>query len=603
MTELPELPPHVKAVECRFAVHCRPADKYHPHDLHVIKERVHFQDGTSKPHLRLLYDFKRDYYIANKGARNHTQKKEWEHVSKLVRFESTQHQLRENVARSLGKPGFRGSMRDLSESPYLYGTDISSTAIIKQQYRDKWDIQTPYTVAVYDTETDVVYGTNEILMATISQKENVYTAIQKKFVAAYVDPIAQIKALAEEHLGPILKERNITLHIAIVDTEIDVVKATIAKAHEWKPDFLTFWNAIFDIRKIEEACARAGVNLADLFSDPSVPPEFRHYRLKEGPAKKVTQSGRVHNFKPAQRWHAVYAPASFYVVDSMCTYYYVRAGEPAEAHYSLNYLLKKKLGETYGKLKFKEADHVSGLEWHKLMQSKYPLHYVVYNIYDCVGVEMFDEKVKDVQMQLPMFAGATDFADFKSQPKRTVNELHFFVQKLKEPRILGTTGPEMRDDEDKLVTRTKGWITMLPSHLVDDNGLRIISENPWLATNIRIHVGDLDVAASYPNGETVLNISKETTCKELVSIEGIPEYTQRMATINFSGGRTNAVEISCNLFNLPTLDMWLTAFNNPELQEPSKLLHERQLNMLLVPHPESTLEEEEDEEQQMQQAA
>ena len=63
-----------------------------------------------------------------------------------------------------------------------------------------------------------------------------------------------------------------------------------------------------------------------------------------------------------------------------------------------------------------------------------------------------------------------------------------------------------------------------------------------------------------PNGGAVFNISKETTRKELVEIEGISEYTRRMQGINLSAGQTNAVEVCVGLFNMPTLDTLLEAF-------------------------------------------
>lgn len=107
--------------------------------------------------------------------------------------------------------------------------------------------------------------------------------------------------------------------------------------------------------------------------------------------------------------------------------------------------------------------------------------------------------------------------------------------------------------------RTLG--VMLPSHLVADNGLRIIEENPEISTYARAYVADLDVAGSYPNGEVVFNISKTTTSKELVEIEGVPEEIQRMQTINFSAGRTNAVEFCTSMYKMPTMDTWLEAFN------------------------------------------
>lgn len=102
---------------------------------------------------------------------------------------------------------------------------------------------------------------------------------------------------------------------------------------------------------------------------------------------------------------------------------------------------------------------------------------------------------------------------------------------------------------------------MLPAHLVADNGLKCIEEYPDLTTNIRRDVGDLDVAASYPNGGAVFNISRETTAKEIVKIEGVDEFTQRMQGINLSSGHTNAVEVCCGLMGMPTLTQLLDAFN------------------------------------------
>ena len=105
---------------------------------------------------------------------------------------------------------------------------------------------------------------------------------------------------------------------------------------------------------------------------------------------------------------------------------------------------------------------------------------------------------------------------------------------------------------------------MLPAHLVADNGLKVIEEFPEMRTNIRRAVGDLDVSASYPNGECVFNVSKETTVKEIISIDGVDEYTQRMMGINLSAGHTNAVEICCNLFKMPTLIDLLDEFQKEQ---------------------------------------
>jgi hypothetical protein len=341
---------------------------------------------------------------------------------------------------------------------------------------------------------------------------------------------------------------------------MDVIKDCINKAHEWKPDFLSVWNILFDMNKILAACERAGVNPSSFMCDPSIPPQYRNFKFKEGAAKKITASGVTMNFKPAQRWNTVFCPSSFYWIDAMCAYRQVRTGQPDESSYSLDAMLKKNLNIT--KLKFEEADAYTGLEWHKFMQSNYPLEYIIYNMFDCISMEMLDEKTLDLQLSLPLFAGSTDFSNFNSQPRRAVNELHFFC--LNNDRVIGSTSGEMTDDFDEETVKISEWITALPSHLVVDNGLKIVMEDDNIVTNVRIHTGDLDVSAAYPTNECVMNVSKETTSKELIEVEGIDETSKRMQTINFSSGRTNATEFCTNMFGLPTFDQLLDAFKTTQ---------------------------------------
>jgi hypothetical protein len=101
---------------------------------------------------------------------------------------------------------------------------------------------------------------------------------------------------------------------------------------------------------------------------------------------------------------------------------------------------------------------------------------------------------------------------------------------------------------------------MLPAHLVDNNGLKVIEEYPDMRTNIRRSVGDLDVSAAYPNNGVCFNISKRTTMAEIIDIEGVDEFTRRMQGLNTLGGATNAVEVCTNLFSMPTMFQMLSAF-------------------------------------------
>jgi len=479
-----------KAIECRFATHVRSkTDK--GQDMHVIKEQIHYEDGSIKPSLRFIKNFERPYYITKIGLQTHLSKKEWADRDELNEFKSTQCNLLWNVAKTLGTPWFRGSMRDLQVSPYIYGTDISSTAILKQSYKNKWDITTQCTNAVFDTETDVINGTDQIVMATISYKDKVFTAIQESFLKTQVDPVNKILKLAHRYIGETLQKRGIKLEVVIMPTEIDVVKATIAKAHEWMPDFLSVWNLSFDMGKIIKACENANVDIAEIMSDPKVPDEYKYFKYKEGLAKKVTASGVVISYKPSDRWHSVFAPSSFYWVDAMCAYKKIRAGAPEEKSYALDAILGKELN--IGKLRLEEANGYTGLKWHQKMQTDHPLEYVVYNMFDCISMEMLDEKTLDLAVSLPMFSGSSDYNNFNSQPKRLADAMHHFC--LQNGKVIGSTSGKMKEEDDSEFSLA-GHIVMLPSHLVADNGLHIVEENPNISTNIRAHTGDLDVSSS-----------------------------------------------------------------------------------------------------------
>lgn len=93
-----------------------------------------------------------------------------------------------------------------------------------------------------------------------------------------------------------------------------------------------------------------------------------------------------------------------------------------------------------------------------------------------------------------------------------------------------------------------------------DNGLSVLEELPNVRSHIRTHVADLDIVSTYPNVQLILNISKETTYRELSRISGVQHGTQRMAGINLTGGFVNAVEIVCDLYKAPSFNQLLEDF-------------------------------------------
>ena len=264
---------------------------------------------------------------------------------------------------------------------------------------------------------------------------------------------------------------------------------------------------------------------------------------------------------PAERWHQVIAPASFYVLDAMCVYYKLRIAKGKDPSYSLDGILGKELG--IRKLRFEEADKYFGPAWHRFMQTNYKVEYCVYALFDCISMELLDEKTTDLSRQCSSLCGHSEYNRFGSQPRRLCDDLHFVC--LESGKVAATTSDKMEDDNDKHVVGLTDWIVTLPSYSVTDDGLKCIEELPNVATQIYAQVADLDVEGTYPNTEIIMNISKETTARELSRIQGIDETTQRAIGINMSGGHVNAVEICCALYKAPTMDMLLAAFKEKHM--------------------------------------
>lgn len=578
--------------ECRFAIHI-PSKQNDIPDYHLVKEIVHYTDGRIEPNVRFIRDFKRTFGVTKKPYRNHEQKKEHEDLDKLTIYECTQSDLRNAVARALDKSWSSASLRHLADSPYLYGSDISSTSIIKQGYSDKWpSLITPYSVAFFDIETDVNHGTDDPILITLIYKQKIYTAALSSFLRGITNPEEQLRARVTKYIQPYMDKNQLSLEFVIFDEPKEMIKAVFAKAHEWSPDFLAIWNMDFDIPRIISTLEKYGLDPAEVFSDPKVPAHLRFCKYKKGSTKKVTASGQVKPKNPSEQWHSLYCPAGFYIIDAMCSYRFIRQGSQEEPEYSLDHILSINLG--IRKLNFEEAEDLRGLEWHKFMQERYPLEYTVYNIFDCLGMLELENKTNDLSQALPVMSDISDFARFNSQTKRFADKYHFFL--LERGKLLATIPPvekknegldideppSLSDDDDEEVLLDedgnyvgelevlglKDWIVTLPAHM-SVLGRQCIEENPNLHSLIRTHSYDSDAVSAYPRCTAVANVSRETTVKELINIVGIDESVFRRHNLNLLQGHVNALEYSCEMHKLPRPQEALNLFDDLDDSAPS----------------------------------
>lgn len=557
--------------EYRFAWHI-PAANRDEDDYHFVKEQVHYKQGDkewTEPTLRLIKNFTRPIWFTKPNLRVHKDRREFERLENLNREDVRQSDLKAAIARQLngGYANPRSGIRDLVAKPYCYGGDVPSTLFLREQnYVSKWPtLNSERTVAMFDTEADVVHGTDEIIIATTCFKNKALAVIQRSFLEGFSNCEELFQQYATKHLKKYIEERNLEIQFVIADSEIDVIKVSFAQIHAWRPDFLAIWNINYDIPKIMQACERAGVDPADILCDPGVPKHLRLCKYKEGITKKESASGVKMTIKPANQWHVLELTASFFVVCAMASYRRIRGGPELPSYALDNTLKREKIGD--GKINIPEAEKYHKLKWHQFMQTMRKFDYICYAIFDSYSMTLMDEKTKDLRFQLPLLADNTSFSDYSSQSKRQRD--NFFLFGLANGLVLGTAGPiakkkqvfvkrkrlsdddfdgeeeETNSDGEPTTLDTKNWVITLRAFMAAP-GLRIIEEDGSISTLVRTHVYDNDVVSSYPNCIFVANVSKYTTILEVTGMtwsDGpIPETTYRMQNLNFVFGRTNHAE-------------------------------------------------------------
>lgn len=549
--------------EFRFCWHIPAPDK-ETTDWHFIKELIHYEDGTKKPSVRMIKDFKRPVWFTKPHLRTHKDKREFEALDNLNELNCRQSDIKTAIALQINK-GFvnpRQSIRDLCSSPYVYGADIPSSLFIRDKlYTSKYPdlAATPFSVAALDTESDVVNGTEEIIIATYAFNDKCYAYVQKSFLKGYSDPEGELATALDRHLQS-FREKGAEFEVEICEDQIEVIRKVFLQAHKDQPDFLAIWNINHDIPLILRQIEKAGLDPKDILCDPRLPKELRLCRYKEGQVKKVSASNVKQTIAPQNQWHVLELTASFYVICGMATYRRVRGGAEFSS-YSLDATLKREI--SVGKITLPEAEKYHKLKWHHFMQSRKQFDYIAYALFDAYSVVLLNRKTKDLSHQLPVFAGFTNFSDYSSQSKRQRDSFFLYGWKNKNI-VLASAGPvskeakvyvsEDGEEEEYETLGRDGWVVTLRSFM-SLKGLPLIEESSKLPTMIRTHNFDNDVVSSYPKCIFVANVSKSTTMKEITGmswgVDEVPEYTYRMQNLNFAFGRTNHAEYVQTLFKAP----------------------------------------------------
>jgi hypothetical protein len=560
----------VKGKECKFVVH---VPSYHPDvaDVHLIKEVTHYQDGTLIPSIRLVKDYKRPFWITKNTFRNHKQKKEYEHLDKLNKYECTESQLKNQIAKAVEKGWSKEQLKELLASPYVYGADTSSSSFILHNYKEKYpDCQSGHNVGFLDIETDMLLGHKKTVLITVLTKGKCLTVVTDEFTEGLADVEGMYEHCKKKYIQSYIEKHNLECRLVRAKNNIEAFKIAFAELHLTKPDIVAIWNINYDIPKIIGEIEDAGHDPAEILCDPSIPKEYRLCKYKMGKTKRITASGKVQPINIAAQWHTLYLTASFYVIDAMCVYKLLRLAKQEQPHYSLDWILNVELG--LRKLNFKEAEGYEKEKWHQFMQKFYKIEYAIYNMFDCISMMELDSKTKDLTYAFPSSCTTTEFSRFNSQPKKIADAFFYFALKNKS-HVLATVGYSNQivktedieedivlDDDEEDITgeddgvdralSLAGWILTLPSYM-SVYGSKLIAEDDTIHTSIRTFVYDSDSSAAYPSATSVCNVSKATTYREIISINGINEETFRLQNLNAVLGQANAMEYCTTMFKMP----------------------------------------------------
>lgn len=539
-------------IECKHVVFI-PADGYNRPDMHYVKEVYRYKDGSSYRNLRPIKEYKRMFWITQEHKRNHMQKKEVELFKNLVMYKSTQSDLGKNVATRLGSR-YNGCkhLRDVVDSPYFYGGSTTAADEIKYKYYAKFPNLTPSnnTMASLDIEADI--DTGEIPVISVARENEIYTTILKSILPHTTNIEAILEKMARSSIPDPELAKSVKLTYVVCDNEVDVIKLAIQQAHIWQPDFLAIWNIGYDIPQIMKRLEFHGEDPKDIFSDPRIHPDYRYFRWRQGSVKKVTDSGKVEARAPHTQWHNVITPASFFLIDAMSAYNFVRAGQKNNPlGYSLDAILTTHLGSKFKKLKFQDdvSDKLVGEDWHKYMLSEKPLEYIIYNQWDTLAMITLDNEIKDLQVKLPALSGLADYGIFNSGPRKLITKYTWYCY---ENGYALSTRPSMIEESN--VLDRSNWIITLNIDYTDDVGLKNILGAEELVTNIRTSVFDSDAVSSYPSNIEAANVSKDTTSREIVSVAGMDVEEMKHENINCMFGPINHVQYMTTVCNFPTLE-------------------------------------------------
>ena len=130
---------NIAGIECKHIAYQAATDKS-LNDIMVAKLVIHTKDGRQVHRVEFIENYKRPFYITQPPYRNHQDKKEYEEIDRLTKYECTQVEMPMKIQMALGRrvPDPKLQLRQVCQSPYVYYADFSSPTYLRSLYRKKW---------------------------------------------------------------------------------------------------------------------------------------------------------------------------------------------------------------------------------------------------------------------------------------------------------------------------------------------------------------------------------------------------------------------------------------------------------------------------------
>ncbi len=377
----------------------------------VVKEKIQYTDGTIVPNIAIYDNPKRSFYVTKERYRNYRYKPEYELISRLDKYTVFDFELERRLTEvlGLGRAFVRRPM--LFKSPYVFGADISVEALIKLRYLDMWpDSDLRPTVGFLDIETSI--DTGQIILISYLHDNIVHTAILNSFFFEEINgnrvriELNDMSDYIKKNLADKTKGIDFEYNLVVLDSEVKLIAWIAKRIHESMTDFIQIWNMNFDIPKILATLKKHNINAADIFCHPSLGYQHKSLNYHEDQRREVAHF--------TLRWHWLYSTCGSQFVDAMGLYSQCRRTAGFRDKYTLDAVLQDEVGMT--KLPLAEGSHT-------IMQRHHFKDYIVYNIFDVIGLRLLEDKNQDV-LSMAVLSGPTPVAKFATQTTRATNAMY-----------------------------------------------------------------------------------------------------------------------------------------------------------------------------------